>query len=185
MRAEASARLKSSKLTMFASIFDSIFQEIGTEQVRQVISASLALVTYAEKDLRALQFYCTSFRAGEGSLAPINRGQLLHTVISSADRDAIDTLNTATPSGFGVPVFSRRTTMIENAIHGKTLKSVFSYLCGTLIYHTMQKISKVWIALAEAANLALVANFVFLISWAIQKRNSSCLEQVRQRFGPP
>lgn len=52
LRAKASARSKPSKLSISARFLDRNLQDIGTEQVRQVMRAFLSVVTQAEKDQR-------------------------------------------------------------------------------------------------------------------------------------
>lgn len=71
MRAKASAYTRPLNLTMFASISDDL-QETGMELVCHVLRASLALATFAEKDLLVRKFFNTLFRSERISAALVN-----------------------------------------------------------------------------------------------------------------
>lgn len=98
LRAKESARSKPLKLTMFANFPDPNAQGISMKQVWQVLGASLAIATYAEKDLCVRKFFYTLLCAGQSSEALINGGQFLRTALSSTRRGALTMLDITTPS---------------------------------------------------------------------------------------
>lgn len=96
--AEASARSRPLMIAMFASFPDPNHQKKGTKQVRQILRASLALVTYTENDPRVREFHYILIRAGQSSEALINRGQFLLIASDSARRGSVAMLDVITPS---------------------------------------------------------------------------------------
>lgn len=100
-----SARLKSLKLSMIASYLDLNPQKIKTEQVRQILRAFIAVVTYAEKGSRMHELFYAHFRAKLGSVALMNRGQFLQSVFSSTRRGTLALLDFTTRSVLKVQMF--------------------------------------------------------------------------------
>lgn len=61
---------------MFAHVPDPNLQEIGMEQVSQLLTPSLAVQMYYKKGLRMRDFIYTRFCAEQSSVALINRASL-------------------------------------------------------------------------------------------------------------
>lgn len=98
LSANVSAHLKALKLTMFASFFDLNLQKMGTELVRQMLRALIAVATFAEKDHHVQDLIYTLYRTGKCFFAPINGGQLLQTVLNTARRDSVARADITIPS---------------------------------------------------------------------------------------
>lgn len=94
---EASSRLKLLNLSIFASFSDRILQEVGKEQVRQVLRASLAVATYGKKDPRVRKFFYTLFRAGQSSVALVDGVKFLQAILISALRGTFAALGNTIP----------------------------------------------------------------------------------------
>lgn len=107
---------------MFASIPDNNLQKTGAEQVRQILRGSLAVATYAEDDPRVREFFYIFFYTGQSFAALVNGNQFLQTVLNSAHRNALATLDVAVPSFLEFHMFLHSIAMVEEAIYAKTLK---------------------------------------------------------------
>lgn len=113
----------------------------------------------SKKGSHACEFTYTVFRARRRSVALINGDWVLQTVFQSARRGAVATMDITTPFVVEVRMLFHSIAMVEEAIQARTLKCSRSNSTGMLIGYTMQKISKSWMAHAEAAKLASLANF--------------------------
>lgn len=137
MRGKASARSKPLKLAVLESSSDPNLQEMGTEQIRQVLRAFFAVVTYAKKKPRLPESFYTLFRAGQSSMALIIRCQFLQTILNSSRRVAVATLGIATLFVFEIRMFLYSVAIIGKAIKGKALKCSRPYSTVTLIGYTV------------------------------------------------
>lgn len=115
----------------------------------------------------------------------INESRILRTVLNSGRRGAVATSENKTPFFVEVQIFFHSIAMVMKAIQAKSLKFSRSYWTGTLIGHTVQKISKARTAPAEDANLALLANLAtFYILFDFGKKECFVLRKYEQRSAP-
>lgn len=121
VRARTSTHLKSLNLTIFANFFALHCQKIGTEQIWQVLRASLAVAVYEKKDPRVCYFFYTLFRTGQSSVPPINGNHFLQTDINFPRQGAVVMIDSTTWSDLEVHSF-HSIAVVEIAIIAKALK---------------------------------------------------------------
>lgn len=95
----------------------------------------------------------------------INGSQFPQTVLVSVRRSFPATFRVTAASLLEAKMFFSSTLMVEKAVSAKAPKSSLSYSTGTLLGYTVQKLSKTWMAFAEAANLATLAKLVAPYNW--------------------
>lgn len=172
MSARVCARSTPLKVTIFANFPDLSSRDIGTQQACQVLRASLAIAMCVEKHPWVWFFFVPFWQS---SVALISRDQFPQTVLSSARRGDVASLNIATPSVRKVHMFFHCIAMVEKTIQTKILKRFHSYSTETLMGYTVQKSSKTWKALAEPANPAPLANSVSpMILFDMKRIDFSC-----------
>lgn len=132
-RAKARAHLKSLKFKTFASVLDFYLQETGTDQVCQILMASLALATYAEKEPLLQNFlYHLSVQT---KFCGSNRKQWLFADCFEPCmlRHSCYVEHHTHIRSRGSHIFHNK-AMVKGTIHAKNQKSSREYSTETLIY---------------------------------------------------
>lgn len=159
INAKTNASSKPSRLPIFATFYASMLQEIDTRKVRQVMRASLAVTTYVEEKPYMLEFVFIFFHVGKSFVALINVGPYRRR-FSTQHSEAFLLCWKSQPIRFWGPNVLYSTAIIKKAFQVTVLNCSRSCSTETLSRYTVQKISKVWTALAVAANLAPLVKLV-------------------------
>lgn len=96
-------------------------QETDTKQVWQRLRAFLGISSYAVKDPFLRNFIYSFFRAGQSSVALINGGQFLQTLLNTARRGSVSILGIKISSVFKFHMFFYNMAMVKNVIQAKNL----------------------------------------------------------------
>lgn len=135
-----------------------------------------------------MTFACASFfyiliSTKNISMSLINGGQFRQTVCNVVIWGVLANLKIADPSVLNVYMLLHSTAMTDEAINAKALMCSSSHLTKTLIGFNVKKISKTWMAFAEAANFALLVNLVsHKILFASQIKQFFVLRNPRKRI---
>lgn len=81
-------------------------------------------------------------------MSSINEGHFLQSVIEFAWQEVLATFDIISPFVLKIQIICHSIAVIEDAIQAKSLKCSCSYSTGTLLGCTLQKISKVLMAVA-------------------------------------
>lgn len=99
------------------------------------------------------EFFHDVFSAGRGPVSLINKVRFLQPIISSVRRGAMGTREIKPPSFIEAPMFLRGINLVEEASQDKSLNCARLHTTGRFIGSTVQRTSKAWSALAQAAEL--------------------------------
>lgn len=116
---EADGRKKLLKQSMFAGDPSQVLLEIGTEQVRQVLPASLVVVIYAEQGTRVRERFYTLYCDWRCSVR-LNGEHFLQAILNSARRVAAGALDISPPSAFEAILFQHGISLLEEAAEKNT-----------------------------------------------------------------
>lgn len=120
--AEESASSKSLGLNIFAGIPDPNLQVICTYQFWQMLWTFRPGATYAENEPRVRKFSSILFRAKCRSVTPVNGSQFLQTILNTARRGFVATLNIKIQSVFALHMFFYSIATEKKGTQAMTLK---------------------------------------------------------------
>ena len=156
-------RTKVLKISVFQSAGadgDKVLAEMGTQQVRQIARAALAIHTFGRRDGRILEMFNNVFETMNTSTGFLVGPTFFHMIIhSTSKRSRKNPLNMTTPSTFECLLYFHSVALLSSLLAGyRSNKLVtINYYTGTRIGFVCQTLYKAWARLAKSINISLLS----------------------------